>query len=280
MIFVLSALSAFLILLGLYELLTFRKKRIEQVILGQREKVNLNLPIKQFRFVLMVAVYAVAFFFIGFILIGGMLWGILMAAVGAIIPFTQLKEHHQKQIRQLEKELEEALYQGTNVLRGGGGLYQFLEYMASDKTGENIRPHFQNAFNQVRDLGLSPMEAVRNMANDLPEIKDLQIMATSLEEAQKNGTDMSQVVEMFADDVRNRRLLREEIVAKTTQGQMTAFLLLGIGFGVPFLLKIYGLLTDNPTFSGGDSLGIQLLSFVCYCMMIVGFFIIRRMIRV
>ena len=250
MIFVLSSLSALLIFYGVYEVLTSRRKRIEKVILGERERITFNLSKERVKTVMWVIVYAALFFIGGWFLINGVLWGILMAIVGGFIPLVQTKERYEKQVRQLEKELEEALYQGTNVLRGGGGLYQFLEYLASDKTGDKIRPYFGSAFSQVRDLGISPVEAFQKLSDELPELKDLEMLAAAFEEAQENGADMSDVAEMFAEDVRNRRMLREEVVAKTTQGKMTAMMLLGIGLGVPAILRLFSEITDNPTLAG------------------------------
>ncbi|GGK34949.1 hypothetical protein GCM10010965_29860 [Caldalkalibacillus thermarum] len=280
MIFVFTALAVLFLLLGLYELTTYRKRRVEEVILGQKKKLELNIPAERVKMVLAVIGYAVFFFAGGWYLVGGVVWGAMMAGVGAVIPFLLSRERYEKKVRKMEKELEEALYQGVNVLRGGGGMYQFLEYLASDKTGELIRPHFRKAFATVKDLGQPPVEAFRKLADELPELKDLKMLSASFEEAQRNGADLSQVAEMFAEDTRNRRLLREEMVAKTTQGQLTALLLLGIGIGVPAVLKAFSFFTDNPTLGGSDLVGVQLMTFFCYVLMIFGFFFVRRMIRV
>jgi Flp pilus assembly protein TadB len=155
-----------------------------------------------------------------------------------------------------------------------------MEYLASDKTPEPLHEVFHTAFVSVKELGIPPIDALKKAAKVSPELTDLGTMATTLEEAQKNGADLAEVVEMFASDARNRRLLQKEIESKTAQGVFTSNFLLGIGVGVPALLQLFGKISDNPTIAGGSSLLIQVMSACCYLMMIIGYLIIRRMAQI
>lgn len=279
LIFLLSAIAVLLFISGIYLLVTNRKSRLNQVIYGEKPHIDIRFP-TSLKGAPRYIILAVLFFFGAWYLIDGILWGVIFAAVGLSMPLLTKGNRRKKQIRQMEKQLEVVLYQGTNVLRGGGGLYQFMEYLASDKTPEPLHEVFHAAFAYVKELGIPPIDALKKAAQVYPELTDLGMMATTLEEAQKNGADMAEVVEMFASDVRNRRLLQQEIESKTAQGVFTSNFLLGIGVGVPALLQLFGKISDNPTIAGGSNLLIQVMSACCYMMMIVGYLVIRRMAQI
>ncbi|MFD1362716.1 type II secretion system F family protein [Lentibacillus salinarum] len=279
MIFVLTTVSVLLLIAGIYTLATNRRKRLNQVIFGEQATSDKkNIPIS-FKGLPRYLIFTGSFFVAGWFLVGGIFWGAVFAVVGLFMPLFTRGGRKKKQIRRMEKQLEDVLYQGINVLRGGGGLYQFMEYLA-EKTPEPLHDVFDTAFVSIQDLGTPPIDALKKAAEDNPDLPDLGMMASALEEAQKNGADLAEVVEMFASDVRNRRALQQEIESKTTQGVLTANLLLGIGIGVPALLQVYGSISENPTLASGSSLIIQIFTAVCYMMMLAGYLIIRRMTQV
>lgn len=280
MIFLAIILAILLILSGLYLTSTNRKRRLRKVILGDDQPALSRPALGSFHGIIKTALLAAFFFFAGWFLVGGVVWGVILALCGLVIPFVTRGSRQKKQVRRMEKQLEDVLYQGTNVLRGGGGLYQFVEYLASDKTPEPLHEVFQSAFSSIGELGVPPIEALKKVSKENADLKDLHMMASALEEADKNGANLSEVVEMFATDVRNRRMMQQEIEAKTSQGFFTANFLLGMGVGVPALLKAFSYVSNNPTLAGGRSLVVQLMTTVCYILMIAGYLIIRRMVQV
>ncbi|MFD1363099.1 type II secretion system F family protein [Lentibacillus salinarum] len=282
MIFTLTMIAILFIMAGIYLLATNRKKRLNRVIFGEEKTsdppVNKDM-LMPFKDLPRHLVFAGGFFVAGWFLVGGILWGAVFAVVGLFMPLLMRSSRKKKELRRMEKQLEDVLYQGTNVLRGGGGLYQFMEHLAA-KTPKPLHDVFDSAFVSIQELGTPSIDALKKAADDNPDLTDLGMMASALEEAQKNGADLAEVVEMFASDVRNRRTLQQEIESKTTQGVFTANLLLGIGIGVPALLQAYGSISNNPTLASGSSLVIDIMTAVCYMMMIAGYLIIRRMTQV
>lgn len=278
MIFVLTVISVLFLIFGIYILMTHRKKHLERIILGENEKAFKQE--KRLHFIEgfpRYLIFSITFFIGGWFLIGGVLWGMIFGIVGLFMPIITRSGEKKKQIRQMEEQLEDVLYQGVNVLRGGGGLYHFMEYLAT-KTEKPLNEVFETGFISIQELGTPPIEALKKVAID-SDLEDIGMMASALEEAQENGADLAEVVEMFATDLRNRRMLQKEIESKTTQGLFTANLLLAIGIGVPALLQVYGMISENPTIASGSSLLIDIMTAVCYMMMIVGYLIIRRMIQ-
>lgn len=280
MIFSVVTLTAWLMLWGIYLITTNRKSRLQKVILGDDQKSTFRLSLGLINDTMKPTLFALLFFGAGWFLVGGVKWGIILALCGLMIPLVTRGSGHKKLIRKMEKQLEDVLYQGTNVLRGGGGLYQFVAYLASDKTPEPLHEMFRSAFSAIEELGVPPIEALKKVSKENPDLKDLHLMASVLEEAEKNGADLAEVVEMFATDLRNRRMMQQEIETKTAQGVFTANFLLGMGVGVPALLKVFSYVSKNPTLAGGHSFGVQLTTTVCYILMMVGFLLIRRMVRV
>lgn len=279
MIFLFSTIAVLFVLSGVYVLATNRKKQLYHVIYGKDPSMKIRLPVSLSGLPRHL-IFGLCFFFAGWFLVGGMLWGFVFLLIGLFMPLLMKGEREKKQVRKMEAQLEEVLYQGTNVLRGGGGLYQFMEYLASDKTPEPLYSIFHPAFLSIQELGTSPIDALKKAAKANPDLSDLGMMASSLEEAERNGADLAEVVEMFASDLRNRRMLQQEIVAKTTQGVFTANFLLGIGVGVPAMLQLFGKVSGSPTIATGSSLLIEVMTAVCYMMMIGGYLIIRRMAQV
>lgn len=279
LVFLLVALSVYLVLTGIYHLVTARKRRLETVILGEKKTEKKTVSIHMGFWIKQILLVALCFAG-GWFLVGGPIWGIFFMLIGLLLPVFTRKDRAQQQLKILEQQLEDALYRGTNVLRGGGGLYQFIEYLASDKIEEPLRSVFLKADIAIKELGIPPIEALKKIASEYKELTDLNAMTMALEEAQKNGSSLSDVVEMFAMDVRNRRMYQKEVDAKTTQGKMTATFLLSLGVCVPALLKLFSLFTHNPTWGNTTNFGIQVMTAICYVLMIIGYFVIRRMIQV
>jgi len=279
MIFILTLVSSLFLVFGIYIIATHRKKHLERIILGDRKKSSkLEKGIHFIESFPRYLLFTTIFFIGGWFLFGGILWGIIFACIGLFMPLILRSGQKKKQLRLMEEQLEDALYQGINVLRGGGGLYQFIEYLANE-TEKPLNDVFQSAFTSIEELGTPPIDALKKAVESYPELVDIGMMTSVLDEAQENGADLAEVVEMFATDLRNRRMLQKEIESKTTQGLLTANLLLGVGIGVPALLQIYGMFSENPTIASSSNLIIDILTAVCYMLMISGYLIIRRMIQ-
>ncbi|MHB9145159.1 MAG: type II secretion system F family protein [Symbiobacteriia bacterium] len=138
------------------------------------------------------------------------------------------------QARRLEEQLEQALVTMTNSLRAGLSLLQALEVAA----GEAMPPLREDLTAVLDEYRVGrPLEQALADWSGRRRSEDLVFFARAIAIHRESGGDLGLVLSSLAQTVRDRRLLRLELAAKTSESRLTAAVLILM---VPLLALFLG----------------------------------------
>jgi tight adherence protein B len=196
------------------------------------------------------------FFFLSvlsFLLLGGffylvsehVVFGIVGAIMGLIIPRLILGHMQRKRLAQFELQLVDALTTMSNSLKAGYSLIQALELVAKEMSPP-IAVEFAIATRENK-LGTHLDKALSNMSRRVQSV-NLELVITSIAIVRQGGGNLSEVFETIAETIRERTRLEGKLQAMTAQGKLQGvvlsilpvFLVIGVHFLQPTLLeKLY-----------------------------------------
>ncbi len=146
--------------------------------------------------------------------IGGLL---LMTGAGAYMPFGKLKGAIKKRKAAIQRALPDFLDMLASTVQAGLAFNQALvqaQEVAPGALGEEIKA----ALSEVR-LGRSKADALRAMADRVKQ-EQLSSTITSIIQAERLGSNLAQVLDELAEEVRNRRMMRAEEIANMMPTKM------------------------------------------------------------
>lgn len=141
----------------------------------------------------------------------------LLAGGGAYLPFSRLAAAIKKRKTEIQKALPDFLDMLASTVQAGLGFNAALAHaqeVAAGPLGDEIKA----ALSEVR-LGRSKADALRSMA-DRTRQEQLSAVVTSVVQAERLGSNMAQVLDELAEEVRNRRMMRAEELANLMPSKM------------------------------------------------------------
>lgn len=209
---------------------------------------------------------------------GGWLLGPLAAAAGLLLALAGgwlLLELLQRQrVRQFERQLPDALMLVASSLRSGYGLQRSLQAIRDE-----MRPPISTEFAKVLDetnVGLSLPDALLNLVQRVPQ-PDLDITVTAILIQLEVGGNLSEVIEIVANTVRERQRIAAEVDTLTAEGRLSGVIL----FILPIVMAIV-IMALNPEYMTAlfkTSMG-HLLIFCGICLEVIGGIVIKRMLEI
>ena len=198
----------------------------------------------------------------------------IAAAAGAVAPIAFVSYCRSSRLKKFEEHFPEALDLLSRALRAGHA-FQTAMGMVADELPEPVGPEFKKTFDQ-QNYGLPLRDALDQMAERMP-ILDVRFFVTAVLIQRETGGNLSEILDNLAHVVRERFKIRRQVRVHTAHGRFTAFVLLS----VPPLLG-FALMTINPEHMDllfHDSVG-QMVLMVAMTMQVIGFFWIRRVIKI
>lgn len=150
----------------------------------------------------------------------GWFMGLLLFAIGFIIPFWAIKLIRKKRIAKFNKQLVDALSQMSAAFKAGLTLQQAMESIAREVPNP-LGQEFNLTIKEIK-LGLPTEEALENL-NKRVESEDLDLVVTATNVARKLGGNMAEMYEIIGATIRERFRLEGKINALTSQGKMQAW---------------------------------------------------------
>lgn len=245
-----------------------RKRLLEQKPITQKSQAQILTRDFELKRILIAAVIGFA---LGWALIGSPFWGLYGAIAAAVITEISRRMSGRTRRYELEEQLEQALFRGADVLRGGAGPLQMLEELSGERTPQPVRTLFETALTEARTLGLAPIEAIRRLA-DRVEIQALTLYVAALDEANARGADLAEVTQMHAQNMRKKLMSEARLRSVTSQSRYTAIVMLLIGIGVTGIMHLIGVISHNPMGETGG-FATQALSAAMYTMMGIGYLV-------
>lgn len=209
-----------------------------------------------------------------YLLVGKWLIVIIAFFAGFKIPEMVIETIRQKRAKQLNDQLPQALSLIANGLRAG---FSFTQAMAV--VGREMEAPIADEFSKVlRDnsYGKTMEEALQDLGKRTDD-EDLDIFITTLVIQQQVGGDLSEILDIISETIRERVKLKGDIRTLITQSKMSAWVI-GI---LPVAISV-ALFALNPSYMGTmlrDPLGLVLLA-VAGGMILIGAFILTRIVKV
>ena len=225
-------------------------------------------------FLLAVACCGLIVFIVTFRQSGMLAASLLLAAIGAALPYLYVSRKRRKRIDKFEEQFPEAIDLVARALRAGHGLATGLG-MVADELKAPVGAEFRILFDE-QNFGLSLPEAMRNFARRVP-VLDARFFVTAVLTQRETGGNLAEVLDNLGTVIRERFKVKRQVRVLSAHGRITGWVLTML----PPALALATLIV-NPNHLGSllhDPLG-QKLIMVGVILQIMGTLIIRKLVDV
>jgi len=199
---------------------------------------------------------------------------VLGAGIGAVIPWVMLKTRQASRAKALTAQIPDAMDMLASALRSGFSFLRGLQLIASQ-----MHPPISQEFSQVIEevqFGASVSEALDNIV-DRTQDYDLELVVSAVQTQLEIGGNLAEILDNIAGMIRERVKLSGEIAAATTEGRLSAGILLALPFGIAFVMNITNPGYMEPLFT--TSLG-HILLLIGVALMGLGAAVIKKLVTI
>ncbi len=202
------------------------------------------------------------------------LLALTIGAVSLFVPFFLVKRSRQKRLTSFNGQICDAITIMSNALRAGFSFMQSMD-MVRKEMPDPISKEFNRTFREV-NLGASTERALQNLSSRVNS-DDLDLLITAVLIQRQVGGNLAEVLDNIADTIRERVRLQGEIRTLTAQGKLSGMI---IGL-LPVVLGLF-MLAVNPTYVMElviHPLG-RLMLGMAVAGEIIGFMLIKRIVSI
>ncbi len=199
---------------------------------------------------------------------------VLGAGIGALIPWIMLKTRQSSRAKALTAQIPEAMDMLASALRSGFSFLRGLQLIASQ-----MHPPISQEFSQVVEevqFGASVSEALDSLISRTQDY-DLELVVSAVQTQLEIGGNLAEILDNIGGMIRERVKLSGEIVAATTEGRLSAGILLALPFGIAFVMNITNPGYMTPLFT--TSLG-HILLLIGVVLMGLGAVVIKKLVTI
>jgi len=194
--------------------------------------------------------------------------------VGFVIPPILVRRSKAKKQVLFNKQLGEALLIMSNCIRTGYSFQQAMESVANE-----MQPPISTEFSWIiREINYGvPIDEAMIRMSDRVENTDLNLLVSAVLTSAQVGANLSDILDIISDTIKDRIRLREEIRVLSAQGRISGVI---IGL-LPVVLLLF-LMMINPEYINdfvSTSLGRMLLG-TGIIMEIIGFMVVSKIVDV
>jgi len=196
--------------------------------------ININRDKLIFIYTLVPVVFGAA----GLLFFGNMLFAIIGAVLGLVLPTLVLKNLEAQRKILFRNQLTDSLMILSSSLKGGLSLVQAIEMLVEESS-----PPVSQEFGWVlkeNKVGISLDESLAKMYRRI-KVKELEYIINSILVARETGGDLTKVLGRLSITMRDNRKLEDNIRTLTLQGRLQ-----GIIMSVLPFIFIGSILTFNP----------------------------------
>ena len=239
-----------------------------------RDLASADLHLRTYEFRGLQVAAAMVLALLGFLRFGFSFAVLILAVIGYVLPAFYLRNRRGHRLRLFDDELPRAMELIANSMKAGQSIAQSFSAVT-----ENARPPVSEEFGLARreiELGASVESALANMEKRMGS-SDLRLMIMVVTIQHSVGGDLPAILTTLADTMRQRREMREEVLAATAQSRASSVIITAL----PLIVAAFGYfaLPDyfRPLFSSPVGWAILI---VAAMFLGTGTVIIRRMTQV
>ena len=195
-------------------------------------RADLKLTVAEFYSITVISI--VAFAGLAWLIYGTNLIMILLGlVVGYFAPRVFVKSRQKKRLKAFNNQLGDAIQLMANGLRAGYSMLQSMDALARE-----MPPPMSIEFRRVVQeigLGVDTPRAFNNLMRRVPS-EDLDLMITAINVQSEIGGNLSQILEIIGEVIRERVRIKGEIQVLTAQGQLSGYVISGLPIVLGLLL--------------------------------------------
>ncbi|MEP6476062.1 MAG: type II secretion system F family protein [Actinomycetota bacterium] len=191
-----------------------------------------GVKVRSGEFVVASAAAAVIAGFVGVATFSTWVFGLIFAGVGAVTPWFLLQRQLGKRAEKLREQLPDVLTILASSLRAGHSFLQALDTV-SKEIPEPAAAEFVRVVAEVR-LGRPVEDAMGAMAERVGS-EDFKWAVLAVNIQREVGGNLAEILDNVSDTLRERAVLRRQVLVLTTEGRLSAWVL-GI---MPFVIGLY-----------------------------------------
>jgi len=211
---------------------------------------------------------------IGWLVTGQLILGILTGALGLGAPYMYMVQRAARRQAALTSQLPDALDMLSSALRSGYALTRGFQVVSS-QMHPPISEEFQRVLQEVQ-VGISVSDALDGLLVR-SDSYDLELVVAAMQTQLTMGGNLSEVLDNIAGMIRERVRLQGEIDAATSEGRMSAGILVAMPIVMALIISAVSPGYLDPLFS--ERLGIMLLM-GAGLLMLTGVLIIKKMLDI
>jgi tight adherence protein B len=205
---------------------------------------------------------------------GSLMFGLVGAGVGALIPYSYASYKRTKRFQKFEELFPEAIDTLARAVRAGHAFTTAIE-MISNEVSEPVASEFRKLFEEQK-FGLPVRDALMNLTERIPLV-DVKFFVTAVMLQRETGGNLAEILDNLSYVIRERFKILRQVRVYTAQGRLTMMLLMGLP---PIIVAAMLLLNPafiHPLFT--DYIG-HILIVVGISLQTLGYFVIRKIIQI
>lgn len=166
---------------------------------------------------------------------GNMLFAVLAAIVGYMVPNFYVKAAQRSRLKQFDNQLTDMLNLMVNGLRAGFSTLQAMEAV-SRELPRPISVEFHRVVQEMQ-LGIQMEEALEHLMRRINS-DDLDLVVTAINVQREVGGNLAEILDTISHTIRERVRLKGQISALTAQGRATAWVIAALPIILVLLLFV------------------------------------------
>jgi len=211
---------------------------------------------------------------LGIFMLHNKLLGAIMCVTAMFLPYLYLVHLKNRRIDRFQNQLHEALDLIARALKAGHSFNSALQ-LAAKEFNDPLGPEFQETIDEI-NFGVSLADALKNLAArvDSNEIKYF-VVAVIIQK--ETGGNLAELIESLAHILRERFKFEGKIKVLTSEGRISAYILIALPFLIAGWLQISNPEFLKPLFT--QAIGRYMLGGAAI-LMITGIIIMKKMIKI
>jgi len=211
---------------------------------------------------------------IGWLVTDQPVFGVLTGALGLAVPYMIMVQRAARRQSALTSQLPDALDMLSSALRSGYALTRGFQVVSS-QMHPPISEEFHRVLQEVQ-VGISVTDALDGLLTRSNSY-DLELVVAAMQTQLTMGGNLSEVLDNIAGMIRERVRLQGEIDAATSEGRLSAIILVAMPIAMAVIISAVSPGYLNPLFE--ERVGIMML-LAAGALMLMGILIIRKLLDI
>lgn len=194
-------------------------------------RADLKLTVAEFMFLTVISIFGMAV--VGWLIYGNIVLILLGAVAGYFLPRIFVKMRQSRRLKAFNDQLGDGLTLMANGLRAGYSLLQAMDAVSNEMPAP-MSHEFRRVVQEI-GLGISNERAFDNLLRRVPS-DDLDLVITAINVQAEVGGNLSQILEIIGEVIRERVRIKGEIQVLTAQGQLSGYIISGLPIALGLLL--------------------------------------------